>query len=414
MGRYEFEDCITVCDECDLVNRLPELKSNQKLRCTRCHHILIRLPKRGLEKILAYGSVALLMLVLSLSLPFLSLTYAGMGRTVTFWQSLSVLLGESSVFLGALIVFALLVLPASYLLSAVVLSWSIKKRKYNALQRCLLQTVIVIKPWLMIDVFLVGALVALVKMQTIATVEIGLSFWAFCIYVFCLFKTGPLIDRRWLWYQVAGPVVLKQEILSTLKAISSRSQGMAGCHFCGAITSIDASHCGRCCHKIYSRKPASIKVTVALLVVALMMFIVANLLPIMQTTFLGMNEPSTIVGGVYQLWGIGSYAISIIILLASIFIPLAKMLSLGWLCWQASYPNDRPIAQKLTLYRITKVIGRWSMMDIFVVVILTGLIQVGGVISIVPGSAALSFASVVILTMLAAMTFDSRLLLDQE
>jgi paraquat-inducible protein A len=144
------------------------------------------------------------------------------------------------------------------------------------------------------------------------------------------------------------------------------------------------------------------------------MFIPANVFPIMQTTFLGGNEPSTIMGGVLLLWSLGSYPVALVIFLASVVIPLVKMLSLSWLCWQCYYPTERETMQKIRLYRITELVGRWSMIDIFVVAVLTGLVQMGELMSILPGPAVLSFTSVIILTMLAAMVFDPRLLWDKN
>ncbi|GAA0832798.1 MULTISPECIES: paraquat-inducible protein A [Marinomonas] len=409
MSRSEFNEYATVCDECDWVNDIPPMASGDLLCCSRCDHLLVRLPSKRLEKILAYGGSGLLMLVLSLSFPFLSFSTSGIGRTVTFWQSMSVLLDQHFTFLGALLVFVLLVLPACYLLSAVMLAWLIKKRRNRIVQRLCARITTVIQPWLMVDVFLVGVLVALVKMQSMADIGFGLSFWSFCGYVLCLLKTVSLMNRRWLWNQVAGAA--KPQPFSGGSALS---QGLVGCHFCGALVADELGHCGRCGHKTHSRKPASVQMTIALLIAALLMYLPANLLPIMDTTFFGVSEPSTILGGVFQLWGMGSYPIAIIILLASVFIPIAKILSLGWLCWQLRFSSRHSTTQKLKLYRLTECVGRWSMIDIFVVATLTGLVQMGGLMSVVPGAAALSFAGVVILTMLAAMSYDSRLLWDQE
>ena len=400
----------TVCEECDWVNSTSVFVVGEALVCERCCHTLARFPKHRLEKILAYGCVALIMLILSLSFSFLNLSTAGFGRTVTFWQSLSTLLNPQFFILGIFIVVILLVLPIFFLVGVVMLSWLMKRERYKFVQRRFLYSVIVIKPWLMVDVFLVGVLVALVKMQTMVTIGLGFSFWAFLGYVVCLVKTASLVDYRWFWWKVLGPI---KQVKSRL--ISARLQGLVGCYSCGAIVLQDRRRCSHCGHKVYSRKPSSIKRTAILLVVTSILFVTANVLPIMQTRLIGMTESSTIIGGVYQLWGIGSYLIAIIILLASVFIPIAKILSLGWLCWHSSSSEPQHLVRKKRrLYRITKMIGRWSMIDVFVVVTLTGLIQVNGIISVEPGLGALAFSSVVILTMLAARTYDSRLLWDKE
>ncbi len=128
--------------------------------------------------------------------------------------------------------------------------------------------------------------------------------------------------------------------------------------------------------------------------------------PIMNTTFLGTTEHSTIIGGVLLLWALKSYPVALVILIASVLVPIAKILSLFWLCWQYHFATDLPAIKKQKIYHLTELVGRWSMVDIFVVAILSALVQLGTLMNIVPGIAAMSFCAVVILTMLAAMSFD--------
>ncbi|GEA60749.1 hypothetical protein VCO01S_19420 [Vibrio comitans NBRC 102076] len=133
----------------------------------------------------------------------------------------------------------------------------------------------------------------------------------------------------------------------------------------------------------------------------------------MYTSSLGNSQGSTILGGVIELWELGDYPVALVILFASIMIPIAKMISLSYLYWHAQRVHSMPVAESyrfLKLYRITEFIGRWSMIDIFVVAILVALVQIDGLMAIYPGPAALYFAAVVIFTMLSAMTFDSRMM----
>ncbi|GEM77151.1 hypothetical protein VSA01S_32630 [Vibrio sagamiensis NBRC 104589] len=133
----------------------------------------------------------------------------------------------------------------------------------------------------------------------------------------------------------------------------------------------------------------------------------------MYTVSLGYSQGSTILEGVILLWQLKSYPVAAVIFFASIFIPMAKMLTLSWLYYNAqrtSYLIPEESLSRLKIYRITELIGRWSMIDIFVVAILVALVQLQNFMAIFPGPAALSFAAVVILTMLSAMTFDPRIL----
>jgi len=410
MSHSLFHENVTTCEECDHVNSVPPLKGGDRFRCQHCGHILISVHKHASARILGVGLSSLLMLALAMSFSFLGFSSNGIDRTVTLFQTLSVLLGLGHLVLGAIISLALFVFPIVYLFSVLFLIWSFhNKHVLKSAQRYCVRWIIVLQPWLMVDVFLVGILVALVKVNSLADISLELSFWAFCGYVLLLLKTVTLIDKRWLWNKVAGRATEHEVEQGTAK-----EQNLIGCHFCGATLTSDAHHCDRCGHSVYSRRPNSLMTTSALLIASLVMYIPANVFPIMQTTFLGSTEPSTIMGGVLLLWSLESYPVALVILFASVVIPIAKMLALAWLCWQCCFPSQRLTKQKIKLYKITELVGRWSMIDVFVVAILTSLVQMGNLISIFPGPAVLSFTAVIVFTMLAAMSFDPRLLWDKD
>jgi paraquat-inducible protein A len=134
----------------------------------------------------------------------------------------------------------------------------------------------------------------------------------------------------------------------------------------------------------------------------------------MITTSLGQTHASTIIGGMLELWQHGSEPIAVVIFVASVLVPIIKMLILVVLSLLAKYPGPLTAQQKTRLYRLTELIGRWSMVDVFVVAIMVALIQSGNLMSVLPGPAALAFCAVVITTMLAAMAFDPRLLWDTQ
>ncbi|GAK82540.1 paraquat-inducible protein A [Vibrio ponticus] len=167
--------------------------------------------------------------------------------------------------------------------------------------------------------------------------------------------------------------------------------------------------CGSALHPF--DRVASLQKSWAYLLAAIIFYFPANLYPIMYTTSLGNETPSTIMGGVVLLWQLGSYPIALVIFIASVFIPMAKMFALAWIYWNANRPKSYVFTQAIKrqkLYRLTEFIGRWSMIDIFVVAILVALVQLQNLMAITPGPASLSFAAVVILTMLSAISFDSR------
>jgi paraquat-inducible protein A len=192
-----------------------------------------------------------------------------------------------------------------------------------------------------------------------------------------------------------------------------RELGLAGCHVCEKVSPAALVNCPRCGSHLHVRKPDSITRTMALVVAAALMYVPANLLPILTTRELGISTESTIIAGLVQFWSSGSYPIAIVIFTASILIPLLKIVALLWLCAAAKglVPHSAKILGKV--YWITELLGRWSMVDIFVVAILVTMVQLGNYMSITPGPGALAFGGVVMLTMFAAMSFDPKLLWDQ-
>ena len=206
--------------------------------------------------------------------------------------------------------------------------------------------------------------------------------------------------------------------------ITARQAGLISCHFCHTLSKLPeqvdtksdhkkaAIYCP-CCHSsLYSRIPNSLSRTWALLLAALILYIPANTLPIMTVVFWGEGQPDTILGGVMHLFAEGMWPLALLIFLASIFIPILKLLTLTGLLISIHFrahwrPKDRTI-----MYRITEFIGRWSMIDIFVIALLVALVQFGNTAHVSPNLGALSFAAVVILTMFAAHTFDPRLIWD--
>jgi len=190
-------------------------------------------------------------------------------------------------------------------------------------------------------------------------------------------------------------------------------QGLAGCHICGKVSPVASACCPRCGTAIHVRKPHSIQRTIALMVAATVLYVPAMTLPVMTLQELGDVAPTTIVEGMLDFWKNGDYPIALVIFTASILIPLLKIVALAWLCAAALgrvHPSPRMLAK---VYWLTELLGRWSMIDIFVVGILVALVQIGTYMSVTPEPGALAFGAVVILTMFAATSFDPRLLWDR-
>jgi len=203
-------------------------------------------------------------------------------------------------------------------------------------------------------------------------------------------------------------------VVRPLAPDTASARGLACCHVCLKLGPSSADSCELCGASLHVRLPDSRQRTIALTFTAALLYIPANVLPIMTTLQFGNATESTIIGGIVLLIHHGSYPVAAVIFVASVIVPIAKLLSLSWLSWSIAGPQGGANRQRTRLYRATELIGKWSMTDVFVVAVLVALIQLGGLLVISPGPAAIAFASMVIVTMLAAETFDPRLIWDQE
>ena len=196
---------------------------------------------------------------------------------------------------------------------------------------------------------------------------------------------------------------------------SAITRGLASCHTCGLLSrlgGLDAAHCPRCESRLHARTPDSLSRTWALVVLAYVLYIPANLLPILESRALLTAESNTLMSGILLFWESGSWMIAGLVFIASVVVPMTKLLALTWLLVSVQMKSRANPYQRTQLYRMVEFIGRWSMLDIYVVALTVTLVQVGTLASIEVGPGALAFGAVVVTTMIATRTFDPRLIWD--
>ena len=197
---------------------------------------------------------------------------------------------------------------------------------------------------------------------------------------------------------------------------SAWAHGLMGCHTCGLVSKppphAHDAWCPRCSARLHFRKPDSVSRTWAYLIAAVILYVPANVLPVMETSSLFGAQTDTIMSGVVYLWVSGSWPLAVIVFTASILVPLAKIIAIAFLNASVQLRSTWQPHQRARLYRVVELVGRWSMLDIYVIAILVALVQLKAIATIQAGPAAMAFAAVVVLTMLAAMTFDPRLIWD--
>lgn len=203
----------------------------------------------------------------------------------------------------------------------------------------------------------------------------------------------------------------------SIPANTARGQRLVACHTCGLVSRCPATcarvRCPRCGARLHPRIPRSLSRSWAYLLAAMMLYVPANMLPIMHTTTLGQGQSDTILSGVAYLLLHGMWPLALVVFVASILVPLVKIAILVYLLVSVQLGSPRRPRDRLRLYHFTEFVGRWSMVDVFVVTLLVALVHLGQLAEIRAGSGALYFAGVVVLTMLSARAFDPRLIWDK-
>jgi paraquat-inducible protein A len=360
-----------LCHECHLRVKLPSLTHKQAAVCPRCGLQLTVYHHHASQRIIALATTSLIFLLASLPFEFLSFSTSGRYTSIDILGGLWVLVEKDYALLALVQVLAILILPAFVLFSLLYLLVPLSLGFRPTKAEWVIKTLFNLLPWTMAEIFLIGVLVSLIKILSMADIGLGLSFYAYLFFTIFMTITLLFVDK----YQLK--LLLKVEI----------KEGQAPIN-----------------------RLRSIQTTWALLFTSILLYIPANILPIMHTSVLGSDDPSTILGGVILLWEMDSYPIAIIIFIASVFIPVAKIVILCWLNYSVQRKQQHANSERIFWYRITEFVGRWSMIDVFVVAVLVSLIQLGNIMNALPGHAALAFCGVVIFTMLAAMSFDSRLI----
>lgn len=397
-----------LCPQCDLLVALPPLVAGEKACCPRCATTLTTQWRAPRQRPTAYALAALFMLLLANLFPFVSMKVAGVTSEITLQAIPGVMFSEDYASLGTFFLLFVQLVPAFCLVSILLLVNRV--RMDFRLARLLARVLFSLKTWGMAEIFLAGVLVSFVKLMAYGDIGIGPSFLPWCLFCVLQLRAFQCVDRRWLWDDIAPMPALTQPLEVGRTGIH---QGLRSCACCTAIVPADERVCPRCHVKGYVRRHNSLQWTVALLITSIILYLPANLLPIMITDLLGDKMPSTILAGVVLLWSEGSYPVAMVIFIASIMVPTLKMIAIGWLCLDAKGYGRRDSERMHKIYEVVEFVGRWSMIDVFVIAVLSALVRMGALMNIYPAMGALMFALVVIVTMFAAMMFDPRLSWDR-
>jgi len=253
-------------------------------------------------------------------------------------------------------------------------------------------------------VFLLGLFVAYTRLSVIATVEVGVALWAMGGLMLVMVASDAWLDEDAMWEAIGRHSGVDP---------APRAGPLIGCDTCGEVTrGYHGDECPRCESHLRVRKPEPVARCWALLLAAAALYIPSNILPVMTLIRLGRGYPSTILGGVRELIEYRMWPLALLVFTASVAVPVVKLVLLAYMLITTQRGSPVRLRQRTRLYRLVDIIGRWSMIDVFMIAILTALVRMGQLASVIPGPGAICFAGVVILTMLAAFSFDPRLMWD--
>lgn len=399
------------CHECDLLQAMPALAAGAVAHCPRCGSALVAHKPSGFQRAFVLYLTALILLVLANAFPFMTLKVQG------HVQSSHLLSGALAIYHDgmwevalAVILFVVIVPLCKIVIGLAVVGPLCYDRKLPG-THFLYRVFDTLHPWSMMEIFFLGVLVAYTKLMDLATVTFGASLFAFVALILVMILANSAVDPHDVWEQ------LKKAPRVRWPSAGAR-RSLVGCHTCHLVCRLpdesgpETFACPRCGSALHRRKANSLSRTGALLITAAILYIPANVYPVMTFSALGSGEPSTILGGVEELVAANMWPLAAIVFTASILVPVLKLISMSYLVISTRVGSRWRLRDRTRIYRMNEFVGRWSMVDVFVITLLVALVQLGSIASIVPGEGIIAFAGVVILTMLAALSFDPRLTWD--
>lgn len=394
-----------LCPECGTLHRVRRAPAGVTASCRTCGALLYRQREESVQRALALTVAALLLFVIAHALPFMTFAMEGNSRAGTILGSVAALWRDGAWQLAIVVLLLATVMPLAKLLLELWVLVPLSLGRIAPGTGRLFALANTSRLWAMTEIYLLAVLVAYVKLRDLATIQVGPALWAFVGLILAIAAADNLLDRRAVWWRLQPQARLDE---------LGDAEMLAGCHTCGQVvplaSGLERRRCPRCGAPVHRLKPDSVARSWAFLLAAAVLYVPANVYPVMTVTTFGRSEPSTILGGVVELTAAGMWPVAALVFFASIAVPVLKILGLGFLLLMTRWPVDASKRDLARLYRLIEQVGRWSMIDIFMIAILAVLVDLGEIARIEPGPGALAFASVVVLTMLAAMSFEPKLI----
>ena len=410
------------CHDCGCLYHREPLNSCERARCTRCQHELYRWhaggPLRRADSLVALTLGALLVFLLAQSFPIVTLEMGGITSGATLLEAVAVLWSEGMQVIATMVLLCAIVFPGLELASLLYLAIGLRGRRRVPGFGLVLRVVQGARHWAMTEVLMIGILITVIKMTSMARVVPHPGLFAFGVLTI-LCALVMRYEPKALW-DLADRLAPLPKLDVTPSAVAHAPDTLVSCGACGLVNGYPwqrapngVAHCRRCSAVLHRRIPNSIGWTWVMLVAATLLYFPAMLLPVMYTRTIGGGaEGDTIMSGVVLFWNTGSPGLAIIIFIASVVVPVSKLVALAWLNTAAQLRSRAAPLARTRAYRVVEFVGRWSMLDIFVVTLTVALVRFDALATITAGPGAIAFGCVVIVTMVASHQFDPRLIWD--
>lgn len=403
---------LIACHECDFLHSIQPAPPGGKANCTRCGAFLYQNIPNSIEKALAFNLTALMLFIMANIFPFISLKVSGRIEENVFISGALALSRLGMGELGILVFLTSFLFPFLTITGMLYILLPLKYGHRPWKTALVYRMVKALTPWSLLGVFMLGVLVSIVKLLDMATVIPGVALYSFAALLLASTAANANLDTSIIWPHTRFEPEVKGS------GTTAAERNLIGCHTCLMIvhrTNIDEHghwNCPRCESPLHSRKANSLTRTWALVASACLLLIPANVYPVMTVIRFGHGDPNTILSGVTHLIESGMWPLAMIIFFASIVVPILKLTVLTFLMLTIRKKSSWRKRDRTILFRVTEVVGAWSMVDIYLLAILVALVKFGFMTTILPGIGATFFAGVVIITMFAAHTFDPRLIWD--
>jgi len=398
------------CPDCGQLQVLPAMPPAARARCLRCDAVLRHTHHDPLGVPLALHCAALILLAISAGTVLLSVSTFGMSKAAGLFSGPEGLEQHGMWELAAVVLFTTFAAPLAKLLTVGSVLLGLHLPRPPAVLRRVFAWAERLRPWSMIEIYLLGLFVAYSRLGVLVTIDVGPAVFTLAALMLIMVAADYALDPHAVWEAMERRGLRRAPPRRARRGVAAIR---LGCDTCGLVSrAVPGAPCPRCASAMRHRKPYSVARTWALGLTALILYIPANVYPVLTVVRLGRGEPSTILGGVEELIRAGMWPLAALVFVASIVVPGMKLIGLGILLISTQKGSARRLRDRTRFYRIVDAIGRWSMIDIFMGSILVALLQFGLIVRVVPGFGAVAFAAVVILTMLAAQSFDPRLMWD--